>query len=517
MDKLLDLSTQIGPKERTPGYDDKLVRLLQASKPKRVTGKKKKSRPVVLNSMSCGSNIRLTHFELDELKLQALVDTGSTHCLLSVQEYHKLKNKNFRPLRLSMKVAGHILTNNIIGKTTLPVVFSLSEGKSISVYVEFLLAHATNGYKAILGADFLYNAKMISAITSSHLVTGPEIGNYRIPLTEQKDSTECNLIQIKRTVTVAPLSEVKADLLVISENDTSSSSDSGGKDWKEITSQVKSLNSLNYTISNAFQHPVKTNRMTVLLQNKTSEDLHLKAGSVVATLSNATGTELNSNKSETENPTSAESKNSLDEEILQENLLVDATNLDKQYTWKDCEINSKLDKSTASKLKAILKEHESVFAKNKLDVGKFPHFTVQLEITDEIPAEKQRFMSEEKAAFCDKTFETFEAMGLVEECHTPKTISNLHLVPKYEGLRDLTKASTYLAQIQGVRNTQFRIVQDLRRVNAVTKNVKRTVPKLPEQIFQKLKGKIVSSMDANQAYWHLPLACLLYTSPSPRD
>ena len=97
-------------------------------------------------------------------------------------------------------------------------------------------------------------------------------------------------------------------------------------------------------------------------------------------------------------------------------------------------------------------------------------------------------------------------MNLVAECHTSKTISNLHLVPKYEGLRDLTKASTYLAQVKGVKNTQFRIVQDLRRVNAATKNIKKTIPKLPEQICQKLRGKIVSSIDANQAYWHLILA-----------
>jgi Reverse transcriptase (RNA-dependent DNA polymerase) len=48
-------------------------------------------------------------------------------------------------------------------------------------------------------------------------------------------------------------------------------------------------------------------------------------------------------------------------------------------------------------------------------------------------------------------------------------------------------------------------VQDLRRVNAATRNVKKTNPKLPEQIFQKLRGKIVSSIDANQAYWHLQL------------
>ena len=81
-------------------------------------------------------------------------------------------------------------------------------------------------------------------------------------------------------------------------------------------------------------------------------------------------------------------------------------------------------------------------------------------------------------------------MGKIEECHTPKTVSNLHLVPKYEGVKDATKASTYLAGVKGTKNKQFRIVQDLRRINKVTRNVKRSLPKLPEHIFQKLKKKL---------------------------
>ena len=34
---------------------------------------------------------------------------------------------------------------------------------------------------------------------------------------------------------------------------------------------------------------------------------------------------------------------------------------------------------------------------------------------------------------------------------------------------------------------------------------KKASPKLPEFIFQKLKNKVVSSVDANMAYWHLVL------------
>ncbi len=144
------------------------------------------------------------------------------------------------------------------------------------------------------------------------------------------------------------------------------------------------------------------------------------------------------------------------------------------------------------------KNHKSVFATSKLDVGKFKAFLVQIEIDKPIPPEKQRYMSPEKLAFCQKTFDTFVKLDLIRECHFPKTISNLLLVPKYEGLRDLTKASTYLAQVRGEKTFQFRIVQDLRRINMNTKNVKKSQPVLPESIFTRMQNKVVSSIDANQ-------------------
>jgi Reverse transcriptase (RNA-dependent DNA polymerase) len=197
-------------------------------------------------------------------------------------------------------------------------------------------------------------------------------------------------------------------------------------------------------------------------------------------------------------------EDSLDDQIINENTLFDPTALDKKFSYKDCEINPNLVPNIALQLKALLKENKAAFATSKLDVGKFKEFTVQLEIDQEIQLEKQRVLSDEKLAYCDKTFEEFKKLGLVQECHTPNTVLNLHLVPKYDRLRE-TKASTYLAQVKGIKNTQFRIVQDLRRVNAATRNVKKTIPKLPEQIFKKLRGKIVSSIDANQAYWHLQL------------
>jgi hypothetical protein len=53
---------------------------------------------------------------------------------------------------------------------------------------------------------------------------------------------------------------------------------------------------------------------------------------------------------------------------------------------------------------------------------------VQLEIDQEIQPEKQRVLSDEKLAYCDKTFEEFEKLGLVQECQASNTVSNLELV-----------------------------------------------------------------------------------------
>jgi len=226
-------------------------------------------------------------------------------------------------------------------------------------------------------------------------------------------------------------------------------------------------------------------------KNTGLEDLYLDKDTIIATFS-----ELNPEKSlackstNTDDIKNADTSNlqddkkenrseidkTLEEKIIQENLLVDPTHLDKQFTYKDCEVKDSLDPEIKAKLWKVRETHEAVFAKSKLDVGKFKEFTVQFDIEGQIPHEKQRFMSEEKQAFCDKTFQKFEKLGLIQECCTPKTVSNLLLVPKYEGLRDLTKASTYLAQVKGVKNTMFRIVQDLRRINAATKNLKKSSP-----------------------------------------
>ncbi len=135
--------------------------------------------------------------------------------------------------------------------------------------------------------------------------------------------------------------------------------------------------------------------------------------------------------------------------------MIGPTKLSEKFSHLDCEINPSLDHNIIHKLCQIIKDNKNTFATGKLDVGQYKKFQVKLEIDESIPAKKKRFMSEEKADFCDKTFDKFEKLGMIEECHTPKTVSNLLLVPKYEGVKDASKASTFLAQVKGANNKQF--------------------------------------------------------------
>ena len=142
------------------------------------------------------------------------------------------------------------------------------------------------------------------------------------------------------------------------------------------------------------------------------EELHLQKNKVIASLSSKKckkGKNSNGNIAETSEkisyskpkeeddystPQSPIAEN-MDEKILDENPVVDTTNLDKVYTWKDCEINPDLNPKIKRQLQKILEENNDTFARTKLDVGKFPHFTVQLEIDEDIPLEKFRPMSKE--------------------------------------------------------------------------------------------------------------------------
>ena len=490
------LSTTIGPKSRPHQYNQYIDRLLQLSNPSKP--KFLKNTPVSINvTTTTPMNIKTIRLTIQSQPITALVDTGATHNLISTDLFQSLKNSPFTPLQMNMKVAGNTLKDNIIGHTTLITTFHTDKPQTKSP-IEFLIAHALNGYQCIIGAQLLFDQFTISALTPTHLHFSPNFNNAITPLHPVAMHPELNFLQCTLQTVLQPnKSHTITTKATIPDNFT-----------------IYTPKPINPMLKITTFHQSDSD-IQCTIRNTSEKNITLQENQIIATLPPKNHIQLMAAQLNSSLPTSKPehtniaqpliSEHNIDEEIISEHILIDPTTLDKKFTHKDCEINPKIPHHIKTQLEKIIQDNKNTFATSKLDVGMFPKFMVKLEIDSHITPEKKRFMSEEKIAYCEKTFAEFTKLNLIQECHTPHTVSNLLLVPKYEGLRDLTKASTYLAQINGTKNTQFRIVQDLRRINTATKNIKKAMPKLPEMIFQKLKNKIVSSLDANQAYWHLVL------------
>ncbi len=155
-DLLVDISTSVGPKVRPSSYNAFLENALKAAQ------KPKKAKAVVLNNIENEtSNLKSVELVIENSKISALMDTGSTHNLIAYDVFCNLKNKAFKPVHMDMKVAGAILTNNIVGKAQLNTTFPTTTG-TVTIPLTFLVAHKINGYQSILGADMLTNPRSLS-------------------------------------------------------------------------------------------------------------------------------------------------------------------------------------------------------------------------------------------------------------------------------------------------------------------------------------------------------------------
>jgi hypothetical protein len=175
-DLLVDISTNVGPKVRPSSYNAFLENALKAAQ------KPKKAKAVVLNNIENEtSTLKSVELVIENSKISALMDTGSTHNLIAYDFFCNLKNKTFKPVQMDMKVAGATLTNNIVGKAQLNTTFPTTTG-TVTIPLTFLVAHKINGYQSILGADMLTNPRVIKATTPYHIHLNESYGNAVVPL-----------------------------------------------------------------------------------------------------------------------------------------------------------------------------------------------------------------------------------------------------------------------------------------------------------------------------------------------
>jgi hypothetical protein len=247
--------------------------------------------------------------------VDALADTGSTHCLITADSFSKIPGTNFVPVQLNMKVACHTLKDNIVGATSLPVKFHTSDDKYIVIVLDFLIAKVLNGYDAIIGADMLMNKKMLYAIIPDSIVMTEHYKSVCIPLHDQKAAQiQPNFISEVSNVRLPAdtKKEINISVALPCQNSVT-----GLADKLQTEMHLHSLNAHRNTLSHP--HINAAGQLTCILQNSL-DDLHFDGKTVIDT-AELNATSMHSQESCEED--------SLDDQIINKNTLFDPTALEK--------------------------------------------------------------------------------------------------------------------------------------------------------------------------------------------
>ena len=205
IDHLKFIASNVGPKVKTQCYNSLLDRVSNLGKA--ASKRKPKISKVSLNcSNAPHSSLKMTTFSVGNFSIRALVDTGSSHCLMSVKRFQEIPELPFTPLKVHMKVAGGLLKDNVVGSSTVNLSLETSEGK-VSYSIEFLVAHATNGYDAILGATFLLNPKIVSAITPVSILLSGKHSGKSLLLENARKEVQANFLSCS-SVSISPREKI---------------------------------------------------------------------------------------------------------------------------------------------------------------------------------------------------------------------------------------------------------------------------------------------------------------------
>ncbi len=130
-------------------------------------------------------SMKLVEINILNNNFVSLVDTGSSHNLLNVEKFKQLKGANFTPLNMRMKVAGSTLHDNVVGKTQILTRFCSKNYISHEINVDYIVAHHTNGYDAIIGASLLFDENIVQAITTQGVIFHSNSGPACVTFTDK--------------------------------------------------------------------------------------------------------------------------------------------------------------------------------------------------------------------------------------------------------------------------------------------------------------------------------------------
>ena len=158
-------------------------------------------------------------------------------------------------------------------------------------------------------------------------------------------------------------------------------------------------------------------------------------------------------------------------------------------------------------MKIVGTEMKDIWSKHKWDIGRTDRIQHDIETVEGVTVkDKKRPIPFQRLQYAQKAVNTLMKYNLVTPAYNSKWATNLVLVQKpAEGsLRDSTKASQILNRHKNVKCT-WRLTQDLRMVNKNTTNLYTANLPTIDEIVNKVKDKVVTQIDVNQAYFTIPL------------
>ena len=167
---------------------------------------------------------------------------------------------------------------------------------------------------------------------------------------------------------------------------------------------------------------------------------------------------------------------------------------------------SHLNKQDQESMKQILHSHKAIIQTPDNKLGRFRYFQASFDVEEQSNAtQKNRNINFTRAPEAQKKIEELKDLGVLEESSGAKTIMNFVLVKKFSGLRQSSKADKYVAGKQADANVKWRLATDASDLNRHLKNVPTIVLPRSEDIRQKIRNKIFSSMDISDQFFQIAI------------
>ena len=431
-----------------------------------------------------GNNLYFSDILLndDPTVIKSLVDTGCENSMLHSSIAKKL-NLEIQPLNLILETATGSSNTAIRGYAKIQFHFILPDNSKITFYTYIIVSDQLNGLQCILGAEFLFNPNYVHSLNGSYILVHHKKQLVKVPIFRGIKNTSSNTISFSNS-TSGKENDVIIETLTLTENQTVS-------DVSNITKGPKNPQANNLSKdpgSTATDHPPS------LPPHPVSTTLHNIHHQSVCNFSSY------NIEQDIENETLPPAS-----ELFDDNYELKFELLDKTFTVSDADL-SECPIYHLAKLKNLLNDFQDRFSTSKLDIETTDLYSASLPTFEgKKVTQNVRRLPSNKYQFAMKAIKQLESAGIVRESDSSWR-SNVVMVPKPISNSDL-RQNTKAEKLTGQHNNSelFRICLDFKEVNSILDFPQQTQFTTIDRFLQKLKNKVVCSLDISSAFFIIPI------------